>query len=187
MTDKIFVLISINFIDFIYICRLKRKINMNRSSITCPTSEEKINENVSRIAAFFVIAVASLGIYFKSPLVFIALTIDFFLRTFTKGKYSPLKYASQKLSVYFRIPKSTVDAAPKKFAAGMGLVFSMIIAGLLYVQYGLYADVLATVILICAGLEGLKGFCLGCIIYTYIVLPFVSKENSEQSTISINL
>lgn len=160
---------------------------MNSSSITCPRSEEKINENVARILAFFVIIIVAVGVYFKSPLVFILLAIDFFLRTFTQGKYSLLKYISRKISAYFRIHEKMTDAAPKKFAAGMGLTLSIILIGLLYCHYYIYADVAATILLICAVLEFLKGFCMGCIIYTYIVLPFLSKENSEQSTISINL
>jgi len=160
---------------------------MNKPHITCPASQERANENISRIVAFFVIVTVSLGMYFKSPIMFVILAIDFFIRTFTDGEYSPLKNISKKLSAYLKVPKKEIDAAPKKFAVGMGLVFCIIIAGLLFGQYNLYADVLAVVLLICAGLEGLKGFCLGCIIYTYIVLPFLSKENSEKSTISINL
>ena len=160
---------------------------MNKPVITCPISKEKVNENVSRVVSFFVIVIVSVGMYFKSPVVFIMLAIDFVLRTFTNGKYSPLKYVSKKLVSYLRIPKKEVDALPKKFAVGIGLVFCIIIAGLLCEQYDLYAEVLVAALLICAGLEGLKGFCIGCIIYTYIVLPFMSKENSEQSTISINL
>jgi hypothetical protein len=160
---------------------------MKKPSITCPASQEKINENTSRIVASLVIIIVFIGVYFRIPLLLAALAIDFYLRTFTPGNYSPLKYISKKFSIYASIPEKMADAAPKKFAAGMGLVFSIAIASLLWVNYETSADSLAAVLLVCAGLEAFKGFCLGCIVYTYIVLPFLSKENSEQSTISINL
>ena len=160
---------------------------MNKTSVTCPLSNEKVNENVSRIIAFFVIILVSAGMYFKLPLLLAALAFDFYLRTFTTGQFSPLKYISKRIANYWGIKEKPVDAAPKKFAAGMGLFFSVSIAALLWLNYNTSAYSLASVLLICAGLESLKSFCLGCIVYTYIVLPFMSNDNSEQSTISINL
>ena len=160
---------------------------MNKASVICPVSGEKINENVARIIAFFTIIIVLAGLYFKSPSLFAALGLDFFLRAFTRGTYSPLKYISKRLSNYFGASPKMVDAAPKKFAAGIGLLFAVSIASLQWFQHDISADLLATALLICAGLESFKSFCLGCIIYTYIVLPFLSREDSEQSTISINL
>lgn len=160
---------------------------MNKPSITCPVSNERINENVVRIVAFFTMIIVSTGIYFQSPLLISALALDFYLRAFTGGKYSPLKYISKRLSNYMGLSQKMVNAAPKKFAAGIGLLFSISISGLLWFHYATSADSLAIILLICAGLESFLGFCLGCVVYTYIILPFLSKENSEQSTISINL
>lgn len=162
---------------------------MNKVSVICPVSEEKINENVARIVAFFTILIVLIGIYFKSPLVLAALAIDFSLRAFTSGQYSPLKYISKRFSNYLGITPKIVDAAPKKFAASIGVFFTISVAGLFWFSHDISADLLAAVLLICAGLESFKGFCVGCITYTYIVLPFLSKEeDSEQTTtISINL
>lgn len=160
---------------------------MNKISVTCPVSEEKINENVARIIALFTILIVLAGICFKSPLLIGALSLDFSLRAFTNGKYSPLKYISKRFSNYLGLTQKLTDAAPKKFAAAIGFFFTVSIAGLQFFQHELSAELLSGVLLICAVLESFKGFCVGCIVYTYIVLPFLSKENSEQSTISINL
>jgi flagellar biosynthesis protein FliR len=160
---------------------------MTQASVTCPVSAEKINENVARIIASFTIIIVLAGLYFKSPFIIAALAIDFSLRAFTNGNYSPLKYISKRFSNYFGTDPKMVDAAPKKFAAGIGFLFTVTIAGLQWFQHDISTDLVATALLICAGLESFKGFCLGCIVYTYIVLPFISKEDSEQSTISINL
>jgi hypothetical protein len=160
---------------------------MNKPTVTCPISKDKINENVARVSAFFTIIITLGGLYFKSPLVLSALAIDFSLRAFTSGNYSPLKYISKKVSNIFGFSQKLVDAAPKKFAAALGAIFSISIAALLLFQLTLSAEALSAILLICAALESFKGFCVGCIIYTYILLPFLSKDISEQTTISINL
>lgn len=160
---------------------------MDKAYVICPVSEEKINEKVARIIAFFTILIVIAGVCFKSPVVIAALAIDFYLRTFTSGKYSPLRYISKRFSNYIGLSPKMVDAAPKKFAASIGLLFTISIAGLLSFSHDRSADILAAVLLICAGLESFKSICLGCIVYTYIVLPFLSKEDAEQTTISINL
>ncbi len=160
---------------------------MNKASVICPVSEEKVNENVVRIIAFFTILVVLAGVYFKSSIVIAAIAVDFYLRTFTSGTFSPLKYISKRFSNYLVASPKLVDAAPKKFAAGIGFLFTLSIAGLLLFHHYIAANSLAAALLICAGLESFKGFCVGCLTYTYIVLPFLSKEDSEQTTISINL
>jgi len=120
---------------------------MNRFSVNCPVSPQKVNENVARIVAFLVIIVASIGIYYKLPFLFALLAFDFYLRTFTTGKYSPLKYVAKKLSGYLHLSKKMTDAAPKKFAAGLGIIFSISIAGLLWIPYISSADLLSSSII----------------------------------------
>jgi hypothetical protein len=160
---------------------------MNKVSVTCPVSKEKVNENVVRIIAFFTLVIVLIGMYYKSSALIGALALDFYLRAFTKGKLSPLKYISKRLANYFGTKEKMVNPAPKKFAAGIGLFFTITIASLFWFHYTRQADLLASVLLICAALESFKGFCIGCIVYTYISLPFTSKKNSKQSTISVNL
>jgi hypothetical protein len=165
-------------IDFVYIYALKQKLFMSKAAITCPVSAEKINENVARVAAFFTITVVITGVYFKLPFLITALAADFYLRAFTNGKYSPIKKISRRFADYLGLDEKTTDAAPKKFAAGIGFIFSLSIAGLQWFHYDAAAYLLSAVLLICAGLESFKGLCLGCIIYTYTVLPFLPKANS---------
>ncbi len=152
---------------------------MSKPAITCPVSAEKVNENIARVVAFFIILVVITGTYFKLPILIAVLAADFFLRAFTNGRYSPLKYLARRSSDYLGLEEKSTDAAPKKFAAGIGLAFSIGIAGLLWFHYDLAAYLSAGVLLICAGLESFKGFCLGCVIYTFLFLPFLSKANSS--------
>lgn len=146
---------------------------MSNKTITCPVSGQKINENVARIAALITIAVMVAGVIFKSPLLLLALSADFALRAFTSGSYSPIKYASKQLFRLSWLTEKIGDAAPKKFAAGMGFVFSIVIAVLQLTHFYLLANVAATVLLFCASLEAFAGYCLGCVIYTYFVVHFI--------------
>ncbi len=149
---------------------------MSKTTVSCPVSAVKVNENIARVVAFFTILVVITGAYFKLPILIALLAIDFFLRAFTNGKYSPLKYLARRSSDYLGLDEKPTDAAPKKFAAGIGLFFTLAIAALQLFHYDVASYSLAALLLICAGLESFKGFCLGCVIYTFLVLPFLSKQ-----------
>src|ERR1700739_3613460 len=112
---------------------------MSKATITCPVSAVKVNENIARVVAFFTILVVITGTYFKLPILIALLAIDFFLRAFTNGKYSPLKYLARRSSDYLGLDEKPTDAAPKKFAAGIGLFFSLAIAGLLWFHFDVAA------------------------------------------------
>ena len=151
---------------------------MKIKAVTCPVSGEKINESVARIAAFITVAVTLTAVVFKLPVLLIALGADFALRAFTTGTYSPVKYASKQLFRISWLGEKTGDAAPKKFAAGLGLVFAIAIAVLQLAHYYIPAGLVASLLIFCAALEAFAGFCLGCVIYTYLVLPVV-KNNKQ--------
>lgn len=148
---------------------------MSNKAIVCPVSGEKINESVARIAAFITIVITALALVFKLPLLLLVLGADFALRSFTTGAYSPVKYASKQLFRLSWLGEKIGDAAPKKFAAGIGFVFSLAIGALLFAHYYVAANLLASALLFCAALEAFAGYCVGCVIYTYAVLPFVRK------------
>lgn len=149
---------------------------MSNKAIVCPVSGEKINESVAQIAAFITIVVTATAVVFKLPEILLALAADFALRAFTSGAYSPVKYVSKQLFKLSWLDERTGDAAPKKFAAGIGFVFSLAIAALLFAHYYIAANLLACALLFCAALEAFAGYCVGCVIYTYAVLPFIKKQ-----------
>ena len=60
-----------------------------------------------------------------------------------------------------RLSPKPVDAAPQKFAARIGIVFSAL-SGLLFV---------AGVLVVCATLEAALGYCVGCKVYALLPRP----------------
>ncbi len=140
--------------------------------LICPISDEVINERLTRINACIVILLVGAGFLFNSGLIFILLMIDFFIRAFTKLKYSPVSYAGRWIVQLFHINNKPVNKAPKIFAARMGFLMSLAVAVLFLLKLYTAAYVVASLLVFFALLEFAFGFCMGCYIYTYLVLPF---------------
>lgn len=145
------------------------------TNITCPVSAERINENVARTAAAYVIILSITGIAADNYLLIALLCVDFAIRAFTKGYASPVRFMALQTVSLLNIKNKPVDAAPKKFAAGVGMVFCAAIAALLYAGLTTAAWVMGGILLICALLESAAGICVGCIVYTLLVLPFIKQ------------
>ncbi len=134
----------------------------------CPVSGVKVNETVVRLIAFFVVVIATLAGFYQIPILNFFLALDFSLRAFGSGRYSLLKYLALFLSRSLQLKNKPVDAAPKKFAAGLGFVFSLV-AGILQVfQFQLAANIVIAILVFCALLEGLLALCIGCIVYGWL-------------------
>ncbi len=143
---------------------------------TCPISTRRINSKIVRlISAQVVIFVAVLAIT-KIPIFAFILCIDFVARFFRIQKLSPFFTFGHFLSKIFSLNPSFVDEAPKRFALVMGLVMSFI----LLVTYGFgFYDIgvsIAFIIFVCALLETLFDYCVGCKIY-YIIKKFTRVKN----------
>lgn len=145
------------------------------SELTCPISDERVDENTTRIVAAITIIIGLPALYFSAYPVFILLGIDFGIRAFTKGDYSLLRNAGKALSVALSLPKKPIDAAPKKFAAGVGLAFSITIAITQFAALANTALFFGAVLLVCAFLEAALAYCVGCVVYSYIVLPVIGR------------
>jgi hypothetical protein len=63
------------------------------------------------------------------------------------------------------------DQAPKMFAARLGLLFSA--GAVLFFALSLPVSlVFGGILLVFATLDSVFDFCVGCLTYTYVVLPF---------------
>ncbi len=141
-------------------------------NLFCPISDERVNEQVTRINALLTILMVGLAFVSNMPIMLIFIVADFYIRAFTKLKYSPISYMSSSLSNALNLPLKQIDKAPKVFAARMGFVMSAIIALLFILDYTVASSVVAGILIFFAGLEFAFAICVGCTIYTYFVLPF---------------
>lgn len=144
--------------------------------LTCPISKDRINEQITRLSAFLGILFIILGFAFDLPVLFVFLLIDFFIRAFTKITFSPISYISRSVANCLNLKEKRIDKAPKIFAARLG--FTIVLATTLFYFFNMNTAALITagIFVFFATLEFALAICVGCILYTYIVLPFNGNE-----------
>lgn len=144
-------------------------------NLVCPISDQRVNEQVTRLNAMITIGIVVLAFVLNSVLLFIFLMADFFIRAFTEIKFSPINFASHYMSHTLNLPIRMIDKAPKVFAARLGFLMTTVIAGLFIFSFKIASIIVAAILIFFASLEFLLAICVGCLIYTYLVLPFYKK------------
>jgi hypothetical protein len=147
------------------------------SNLQCPVDFVTINENKARVNAFFVLGLAITFLLTGVWVIFVLLAVDFLLRTTDLARYSPIGFLSDAVIRQLKIKNKPVDRGPKRFAAGMGFVFTISILILLTLQQSLAVQVLTALLIICAFLEAVAGLCVGCYVYTLSLL--LTKKTSK--------
>lgn len=138
------------------------------SGDACPISGLRVSAQTARINAIvaFGIAftVAGTGLW-----ALLALTVfDYALKVFAGFATSPLCWLVGRILDAAGVEHRMVDAAPKHFAATIGLAFNT--GALILYAFGLSAPAFAAIAVFaaCAGLDGFLGFCVGCKIYSLL-------------------
>ena len=146
------------------------------TQLICPVSEERVDENRVRVTALGV--VFTLGAYFVTgfPLFPALLVVDFYIRAFTKLKYSPLSFVAHHFVKVIGTQPVLIDKAPKVFAARIGFIFTSIITLGALLHLPLLAYISGSVLVLFAFLECGLNFCMGCWVYTVVVYPLVRKD-----------
>ena len=147
-------------------------------NIICPVSNKKTDENVVKTVALIIVFFIVTGLLLKSYLIIFFISADFAVRAFTDGKYSPIRFVAKNNASFFNFNKIPIDAAPKKFAAGLGFLFSLIIGISLLSGSLILSYTFGLILLLCALLEGIFSFCVGCHVYTLITIS-LKKYNSK--------
>jgi hypothetical protein len=138
---------------------------------SCPISRETVDESVVRTVAAVVVVIAIVALL-NTPGVSAALlgllAIDFGIRGLIAGAPSPVLAFARMLARTTRFTPRPVDAAPKRFAARVGMVFAVASAGLYLIGATTAGFAVAVILLGCAALESALGFCVGCKVYALI-------------------
>ena len=148
----------------------------------CPISTRRVDSNMIRVisfqvALFSMILLVSQEIFFALVLLF-----DFFMRTVRLPNLSPFHIIGTFALSGWGIAPKLCDESPKRFALYLGLVTSLCIVIFYMADLTLFATGLATVLLICAFLETLFDFCIGCKIYYAIQIGkgFLNNDRNIQ-------
>ncbi len=133
----------------------------------CPITLKQVDESVVRMHAA-VISIFGISFMLYADIVWlIILLYDFSVRIAGYPKLSPVFLLSRSLVNILSLKSHKVDAGPKEFAAKIGLIF--IVAALAAYLLGyIYTSIYIILMLaVCAGLEAVFAFCVGCEIYPF--------------------
>jgi len=140
----------------------------------CPIDGTRINEPTVRVVAFLVVITTILGIVFQSPVIFLALTIDFFIRGFFDKQCSILRSVGVEITNLFDLKPKLIDAGGKKFSAKIGFfITALLIVSTIY-EWQAVITALGGILIFFATLESAFAYCVGCKIY-----PFYLKLASK--------
>jgi hypothetical protein len=144
-------------------------------SIICPISPLRVNENVVRVTALLIAALVVLYAFTTSPFIVLLLLVDFAIRGFTNLQYSPLSWLAAQINKRLGLPVILTDKAKKIFSARVGLLFTLVILILSFVNPQ-SSIVVGLILMGFALLESVLNICVGCLVYTYFVFPMYHKK-----------
>ena len=143
-------------------------------TLICPFSLEKINRQVVRLTGLMMAGMIALYLVTGNIALIFAIVIDYFIRAFTNLPYSPFSWAAAQIARSLDLPSRPINKAPKIFAARVGGLFALATAALYFV-YPPASLIVGATLMGFALLESVFDFCVGCVVYTYIVLPLVGE------------
>ncbi|MCH9813016.1 MAG: DUF4395 domain-containing protein [Epsilonproteobacteria bacterium] len=132
---------------------------------SCPISQKRVDANVVRFIATLTAATALLFLLTDHSFFILLLLFDFSVRLFRKQKLSPFCFLSTTILQVLPVKPKLCDEAPKRFALVMGWVMLILIAAFILFSLHTLAFVLTLILFVCATLEALFEFCVGCKIY----------------------
>lgn len=146
--------------------------------LVCPISKDHVDEHVARMNGFVSLILLGLGFYFYP--IWIYLIVDYYLRAY-KRKYSPTARLNQLILNKLNIEAKPINAAPKKFAAQIGLTMSILLFASLYVNVSAIRYGVASFFALAMFLESVFNYCLGCEMYSILVsLKIIKIEELDK-------
>ena len=135
----------------------------------CPLSAQKMSASAARVNGVITLVLLVLALLTPAHWILAILAADFAIKALTRFRYSPISAISRVISTMLRLPERTIDAAPKRFTAGLCLVFAItgLVLGPLLAQWPAYYIVVSG-FAACATLDVLTGICVGCKLYQVV-------------------
>lgn len=134
----------------------------------CPVNERQINENVTRLNALVTFIVVTVFILTPYKWILLFLPVDFALRAWFQGRFSPIGRLNRYLVQSLNLGVSLINEGPKLFAARIGLVLSAASVISFFAGFTVIAYVLGGILVLFSFLEAAFGFCMACKIYPFI-------------------
>jgi hypothetical protein len=148
-----------------------------------------VNDYAARTVATGVVVLCVASIAFRQPWLLVPLTYGFWARLATGPTLSPLgQLATRVIAPRLPVDPKLVPGPPKRFAQGIGVVFSST-ALILWFGFGLSAAawVVTGLLAAAAFLEAAFGICLGCRTFAALMKIGVIPEHVCEACADISL
>ena len=135
---------------------------------SCPISTDRVNSRLTKVYSIFTFSIISVFLFTPFKEVIFISAADFIIRIFFGVKYSPvcsmIKFGLKagNVSTYM------VNAAPKKFAAKVGMLFTVLISIGLVFSIPLLSTIAGVIAFVAIGAEVFFDYCLACTIHAYL-------------------
>ena len=146
-------------------------------SLICPISTKRISQHAVRLTGLMMATMIVLYLLTGNIVFILAIVVDYFIRAFTTLPYSPFSWVAMQIVQQAGWSPRQIDKAPKIFAARVGWLFALATA-ILYFIYPPASLIIGAALMSFALLESVFNFCVGCVVYTYIVLPLMGMGKS---------
>lgn len=134
-------------------------------SQACPLIYRQVDATVSRINAFWVLAMLMLFLGTSQNVWLYLLGADFLIRLYGPKSYSPFYRLSSGVKQLLKLPSRMTDAGAKRLAAHFGVLFIVLLLITAHMGLKELELMLGIIFLFCAALELLFDYCIGCKIY----------------------
>ena len=146
-------------------------------STSCPITLKLIDGNIARIGSFFVIAFVVIYLVSAMKIFLYILALDFFTRLYLDKEFSIIYQLSKAIKKTLKIKTCMTDSGAKRLAAQFGLLFSVILIIESHLELTAALNITSVVLLICASMELLFDYCIGCKIY-YVIKKYYPAFHS---------
>ncbi|NNG40456.1 DUF4395 domain-containing protein [Flexivirga sp. ID2601S] len=146
-----------------------------------------VNEKAARSVAAGVLALSLITVVTGWWWLTVPLAYGFVARVLAGPRFSPLgRLATRVVAPRLGAPK-LVPGPPKRFAQGVGVVFSLAGLVLAFAGQQTAATVILVVLAVFAGLESIVGFCAGCYVFGHLMRLGVIPEDTCEACADIRL
>ena len=149
------------------------------SVISCPISPDRVDERVVRAVALQVTSLSIVYFFFPHWSIPLFLSADFLVRATNNRKWSLLRLFGKLIKGLFGPFEKPINYSPKRFAATLGAVMSVLLLGVNLLGWDLGAYAIAGIFLVLSTLEWALAVCVGCHIYSFINHPLFGEGATE--------
>ncbi len=137
-------------------------------SPSCPISSVRVDSHLVRAISLQVALTTLILMITQFKFLALFLLLDFSLRALRLSNLSLFSLFGNRMLKYYSLEPKYCDESPKRFALYLGLFVSFFIALFFFAGMTKLAILISFILLICALLETLFDFCIGCKIY-YVI------------------